>query len=82
MTTVEQEVQEFRIWAGERRLLSMPDGKAPDRIICRAGTGRLRLMSHALPVLISPGMGLTLSSGEVATLSAQTDMVIELEELH
>lgn len=82
MTAATEVRQEIKVWAGERKLLALENGASPDRIICRTGKGRLRIMSHSLPLALTPGMGMALSADQVVTLSAETDMVIELEQKH
>lgn len=70
--------QTVHIWEGERKLLPLDYQQRNYQLRCVNGCGYLRLMSESHPIKISGNVNTQLCSGEIATVSAITDMEIEL----
>ncbi len=69
------EKQQIRIWSGQRKLLSKPE--VVTRYRCALGMGYLRLMAEARRKWVTRGDEFTLTPRDVATLTAEQNMLIE-----
>ena len=70
---------DFSVWQGERKLLPLDNPGADYCLRCVAGQGRLRVMSQAYVCVMNPLDKVILQGSDVATLTAEQDMQLQLD---
>lgn len=69
----------IHVWQGERKLLPTQQTRYVYQLRCVQGSGYLRLMSKSNRQFIKPGDLMTVLGGEIATVSGNEPMVVELK---
>ena len=68
----------IHIWQGERKLLPTHQKQSVYELRCLQGCGYLRLMSKANREFIKKGDSVSVAGGEIATVSGNEKMIVEL----
>lgn len=71
-------IETIRVWSGERKLFSSQQN-AHNRVFrCIRGWGYVRFMSESNRQLFKPGNELRVPAGEIVTVSAVQEMMVEM----